>query len=470
MSCSRRQFLNAGVALPGYLAGAPASPRPNIVFILLDDLRADELRCGGHPFVDTPNIDRIAREGCLFRNAFVTTPLCSPSRASFMTGQYAHTHGVTDNVDRTPLSHRLMTYPRVLHDSGYETGFVGKFHMGVDDSPRPGFDRWVSFKGQGTYFSPTLNVDGRQVPNKGYTTDILTDYAEAFLKQDHRKPFFLWFAHKAVHPELVQNADGSVSDPNGGVFVPAERHKSLYADRKIVRRPNAAQGAEGKPALLRKIDDLPPLSQKTGTDDETVRNRLRMAVAVDESVGRLRKALEENKQWDNTVFVFTSDEGYFLGEHGLSAERRLAYEESARIPLIMRYPRLIRAGSTIDQMALNIDIAPTMLELAGSPALPKMQGQSVLPLLRGNAKGWRTSFLIEYFSDRVFPRVVNMGYQCVRTERWKYIHYTELAGMDELYDLKTDPYEMKNVAGDARSQGALREMQAELQRLLNETS
>lgn len=450
------------------LRGASAPTPPNIVFILLDDLRADELRCDGHPFVDTPNIDRLAREGALFRNAFVTTPLCSPSRASYLTGQYAHTHRITDNTDRSPLSHRLITFPRLLHDRGYKTGFIGKWHMGVDDSPRPGFDRWVSFKGQGSYLSPELNVDGKPVRTSGYVTDIFTDYAEAFLKQDHRKPFFLWLAHKAVHPELVQYADGSVSDPNGGVFIPADRHKALYRDRPIVRHPNAAHPPDGKPALLRKIGGLPPLGPKTGTDDETVRNRLRMVVAVDESVARIRKVLEESGQLDNTVFVFTSDEGYFLGEHGLSAERRLAYEESVRIPLIMRYPRLVRAGSTIEPFALNIDIAPTMLELAGMPAHPQMQGRSLVKLLRGNPKSWRTSFLIEYFSDRVFPRVLNMGYQAVRTDRWKYIHYTELAGMDELYDLKADPYEMKNLVADA--QAPLTRMQAELHRLLKETA
>jgi len=459
---SRREWLSGFLAAP--LARA-APERPNMVFILLDDLRWDEIRCGGHPYVDTPNIDRIAREGALFRNAFVTTPLCSPSRASFLTGQYAHTHGVTDNVDRSPLSHRMMTFPRMLHDSGYETGFIGKFHMGVDDSPRPGFDRWVSFKGQGSYLSPPLNVDGKPVKSNGYVTDIFTDYAEAFLKQDRRKPFFLWFAHKAVHPELVQNADGSINDPNGGKFIPAERHKKLYADRPVVRRPNVAHGPQGKPALQRKIDDLPPLSPQTGTDDETVRNRLRMTVAVDESVGRLRKALEAKGQWDNTVFVFTSDEGYFLGEHGLSAERRLAYEESARIPLIMRYPRLIRPGSFIDPMALNIDIAPTMLDFAGLQARPEMQGRSLLPLLKGNAKGWRTSFLIEYYSDKVFPRMVNMGYQCVRTERWKYIRYTDLRGMDELYDLKADPYEEHNRIADPAAAAELKRLQIELQRL-----
>jgi len=161
---------------------------PNIVFILIDDLRWDELGIAGHPFIKTPNIDRIGREGAQFRNAFMTTPLCSPSRASFLTGQYAHTHGITDNVDRSAASHRLVTFPLLLHQSGYETAFIGKWHMGNDDKPRPGFDRWVSFKGQGTYLNPDINEDGKAVKPSGYTTDILNGYAVEFIKRRHAKP------------------------------------------------------------------------------------------------------------------------------------------------------------------------------------------------------------------------------------------------------------------------------------------
>lgn len=458
----------AGQARRG--AFAAATGRPNFVFVLLDDLRWDELRCAGHPFVDTPNIDRIAAEGAMFQNAFVTTPLCSPSRASFLTGLYAHSHGVVDNTAHDALSHKLDTFPRRLHDAGYENGFVGKFHMGVDDSPRPGFDSWVSFKGQGTYFDPEINVDGRTEKVKGYTTDILTDRAVAFLDRRHSRPFLLWLAHKAVHPELTQYADGSVSDPAGGKFIPAERHKSLYADRPLPRRPNWSRAPQGKPALQRKLDGLPPLGPGTGTRDEDIRNRLRMLAAVDEGIGKMRRALEQNGQLDNTVFVFTSDEGYFYGEHGLSFERRLAYEESIRIPLIIRYPALIRPGSRPGQFALNVDMAPTLLELAGVAPSRSMHGRSLVPVPQGKTEGWRRSFLIEHHSDHVFPRVEKMGYQCVRTARWKYIHYTDLTGMDELYDLERDPYEMKNAIADTGAQGPLREMRAELKRLLVETS
>ncbi len=458
---TRREFLS-GLAAPLMPRG---ESRPNIVVVLMDDLRWDETHATGHAFAITPNIDRLAREGAMFRNAFVTTPLCSPSRACFLTSQYAHSHGVLDNTDRSALSHRLHTFPRQLHESGYETAFVGKWHMGVDDSPRPGFDHWVSFKGQGTYFDPELNVDGRAVQGSGYMTDILTDRAVDFLSRRRAKPACLWVAHKAVHPELTQYADGSISDPTAGKFTPAPRHQRLFANQKVVRRPNAMRPPTGKPALERKIAGVPPLGPATGTDDETIRNRARMVKAVDEGVGRMLEALERTRQLDRTVFVFTSDEGYFHGEHGLSIERRLSYEESIRIPLIVRYSAGIRAGKVLDPMVINLDLAPTLLELAGVTPGPGMHGRSLLPLLRGSVKDWRSSFLIEYFSDKVMPRMSNMGYRAVRTGRWKYIQYTELTGMDELYDLEADPYEMQSLIADPRAHGTLGSLQAELARL-----
>ena len=260
----RREFL-AGAALGGGVARA-TDGRPNIVVVLMDDLRWDELRCTGHPFALTPNIDRLASEGVIFRNAFVTSPLCSPSRACFLTGQYAHTHGITDNTDRSPASHRLPTVPRALQSNGYETAFIGKWHMGVDDSPRPGFDRWIGFPGQGTYFDPVLNIDGQRLKQEGFTTDLLTRFAVEFLSHRRSKLLCLWLPHKAVHPELTQLADGSISDPNAGEFAPAERHKSLFAGVPVARRPNAGRAPSGKPALERKIGNLPPLGLATGTD------------------------------------------------------------------------------------------------------------------------------------------------------------------------------------------------------------
>src|SRR5262245_11306262 len=427
------------------VAQTKGSYRPNIVFILIDDLRWDELGIAGHPYLKTPSIDRIAREGVMFRNAFMTTPLCSPSRASFLTGQYAHTHGITDNVDRSAASHRLVTFPGLLHQSGYETAFIGKWHMGNDDSPRPGFDRWFSFKGQGAYLNPDINQDGKSIKPSGYITDILNGYAVDFIKRPHDKPFLVYLAHKAVHPESVQNNDGSVNLADSERHIPAERHKNLYAGYTIPRRPSAMRAPEGKPALLRQIGNLPTLGPATGTRDEVILGRQRSLMAIEDGVGEIFKALQETGQLDNTILVFTSDNGYFYGEHGLSVERRLAYEESIRMPLLVRFPKLIKPGTMRDEFVLNIDLAPTLLAMAKAGAPSEIQGRSLVPLLKGERTAWRTSFLIELYSDKVFPRISQMGYKAVRTARWKYIHYLELQGMDELYDLETDPYEMNNL-------------------------
>lgn len=438
--------------------------RPNIVFILIDDLRWDELGIAGHPFIQTPHIDRIGREGARFRNAFMTTPLCSPSRASFLTGQYAHTHGITDNVDRSAASHQLITFPRLLHDAGYATAFIGKWHMGNDDTPRPGFDRWVSFKGQGTYTNPPINEDGKAVQPSGYITDILSNYAVDFIRRRHDKPFLVWLAHKAIHPEVTQNNDGSVDLTKSELFLPAERHKNLYAGKTIPHRPNYGRAPKDKPALQRQIGNLPPLGAATATSDEAILGRQRTLAAIEEGVGEILRALKETGQLDNTVIVFTSDNGYFYGEHGLSVERRLAYEESIRMPLLVRYPKAIKADTVRDEFALNIDLAPTLLELAGVAVPRAMEGRSLVPLLKGQRTAWRNSFLIEYYTDKVFPRMLQMGYQAVRNARWKYIHYLELHGMDELYDLKRDPYERKNLIAEPGAAKALTAMKRELER------
>jgi N-acetylglucosamine-6-sulfatase len=234
------KFIKACLFFVAVLAFAQMTPlsandqRPNIVFILIDDLRWDGLSITGHPFVKTPNIDRIGKEGAIFQNAFVTTPLCSPSRGSFMTGQYVHTHGIRGNGPQgAEISHRMVTFSRLLKDSGYESAYVGKLHMGNDDSPRPGFDHWVSFKGQGVFENPPININGQSQKINGYMTDILNDHAVKFIKQEHKKPFVLYFSHKAVH----------------GPFTPADRHKGKYADAKRPLPPNMNDSLEGKPAL-----------------------------------------------------------------------------------------------------------------------------------------------------------------------------------------------------------------------------
>ncbi|MGH9657015.1 MAG: sulfatase family protein [Bryobacteraceae bacterium] len=449
---------------------AADTPRPNLVFVLVDDLRFDELGCTGHPFASTPHADRLAREGVRFTNAFATTPLCSPSRASFLTGLYPHACGITDNTSRAPQSHRLVTWPRLLRDAGYDTAFIGKWHMGNDDSPRPGFDTWVSFRGQGECLDPDLNVDGRPEKSRGYVTDILTDHAVRFLERRREKPFCLYLAHKAIHPNITQREDGSVVGSLTGAesFIPAERHRTLYAGARIPRRPTYGKPPRGKPALERPIDSLPPLGPATVTADEVILNRMRMMKAVDEGLGRIMETLEKAGRLDDTLVALTSDHGYFYGEHGLDAERRLAYEETIRIPLLMRYPRRFRAGTRIDRFALSLDVAPTMLALGQATAPPGLHGRSLVSLLEGRKPVWRDAFLIEYFTDTVFPRIRNMGYQAVRTGQWKYIRYGELPGMDELYDLRRDPFETENLAAAASARGPLEAARARLEKLLRD--
>ena len=456
-------------------AMAQADDRPNFVVVLVDDMRWDDFGAGGHPFVRTPNIDRVAAEGALFLNGFTTTPLCSPARASFLTGLYAHTNGIIDNTNRR--GHNLNTFPRQLDETGYDSAFVGKWHMGTDGTPRPGFDTWVSLIGQGTNTDPEVYVGGERMTFEGHVTDVLTDRAVSFLEAARNEPFVLFFSQKAVHP------DPALGLVEGG-FIAADRHLGIYDDEPIVRLPSAGVPPLDKPALMRKVAYLPPLGLDTSTTDATIRDRLEMVTGVDESVGRLLEALERTGELDDTFFVVTSDHGYFYGEHGLNAQRRLAYEESARIPLVIRYPSLIEPGTRPEQMVLSIDLASTILELAGQEPEDPMQGASLVPILRGeDPQGWRTSLLIEHHSDpdnylrdapgpgrtSEFARVLSMGYKAVRTERYKYIQYTDLEGVDELYDLEADPYEMNNFIDAAEADQLIEDMQAELARLLELT-
>jgi len=459
-----------------WLAGGCQSPDPavdsppNIVVILVDDLRWDDLGVAGHPFVETPAIDRMAREGARFLNAFATTPLCSPSRASILTGQYAHTHGIVDNTARDAASHRLPTFAIPLQAAGYRTGFFGKWHMGNDDSPRPGFTEWVAMRGQGEALDPQFNVNGTRAQETGYVTDLLTDHVDRFIRQPGQAPFLVFLAHKALHPNIVQHDDGSSSAVPGQSegFIPAPRHAGRYADAAVPRRPNAGPAPVRKPALLRTLDGVPPLGPETATPDRDVRSRLEMLLAVDESLGRIVATLEEAGVLDRTVIVVMSDHGYFYGEHDLNEERRLAYEETARIPLIVRYPPVAKAGVAPVELVQTIDLAPTLLELAGVADTTPRQGRSLVPLLRGERPPWRTSVLIEYYSDTVFPRIRDMGYRAVRTEHEKLIRYLELPGMEELYDLTADPHEMDNLVGSGREPLLRPALEAELTRLRRE--
>ncbi len=444
-------------------------PPPNIVFVLVDDMRWDEFSAAGHAYIQTPNIDRIAAEGAIFTNAFTTMPLCSPSRAGFLTGMYAHSNGIEDNLARNEQSHNLKTFPAKLDTLGYETAFIGKWHMGNDDSRRPGFNHWVALKGQGEAINPALNIDGERKVIEGYTTDILTNYALDFINKERDEPFLLYLSHKALHPNFVQHDDGSVTAIDGGGFVAAERHKGMYQDDVFAKRPNFGIAPTDKPALTRKINDLPLLSEETVTPENTIRERSEMLMGVDDGLGKMLEALEASGQLENTIVVVTSDHGYWYGEHGLSRERRLAYEEVIRIPLLIRYPAKIRAGITIVQTTLSLDLAPTLIDFAGQNVDEHLQGRSLVPLITGTDENWRKSFLIEYYSDHVFERIVNMGYKAVRSDRYKYIRYTDLVNMDEFYDLQEDPYELNNLIDNPGAEGVLNEMKAELDNLLEQT-
>jgi len=432
--------------------------RPNIVFVLLDDARYDDLV--DHPFAELPNLARLAAEGASFERFFTAAPLCSPSRAVFMTGQYPFRNGIVDNAERAEQSHRIVTFPKLLQDAGYRTGFFGKWHMGhEDDSPRPGFDRWVSFVGQGVYFDPELNIDGVQSKATGYMTDLLTDQAVAFIEAaPSDAPFLAFVSQKAVHPEVHPNQVRS--------FPPAPGDERAYANDSIPHGPGWRAPLDGKPALARPVDFSDPRSPQGGLPDEVVRDRLRMLRAVDRSLGRLIAALEAKGVLDETVIVVTSDQGFFYGEFGLAQERRLAYEPSTHIPLIVRYPGVVAAGSRPRALASNVDIAPTMLALGGATVPATMDGRSLLTVLRGDTATVRDELLIEYYSDTEFPRLKGMGYKAVRTDRYKYIRYEELEGMDELYDLQADPDELRNLLPDRAPAGLREELSARIDRLL----
>ena len=261
--------------------------------------------------------------------------------------------------------------------------------MGTDGTPRPGFDTWVSLIGQGTNTDPEVYVGAERMTFEGHVTDVLTDHAVSFLQTERDEPFVLFFSQKAVHP------DPALGLVEGG-FIAADRHLGIYDDEPIMRPPSAGIPPLDKPALMRRVEGLPPLGLDTSTTDATIRDRLEMVTGVDESVGRLLEALERTGELDDTVFVVTSDHGYFYGEHGLNAQRRLAYEASVRIPMVIRYPSLIERGTRPEQMVLSIDLASTILDLAGQEPEDPMQGATLLPILRGeHPDGWRTSLLIE---------------------------------------------------------------------------
>ncbi len=432
-------LLRAVLVLVLTASAAQAQPK-NVVLIVSDDHRFDFM--GFHPdapdFLQTPNLDRMAAEGAHVANAFVTTSLCSPSRASILTGRYAHNHGIVDNTSPIPPGTRF--FPQDLQAAGVATAFIGKWHMGeADDEPQPGFDRWVSFRGQGAYFDPLLNIDGEQVPHEGYTTDILTDYALDWLRErDGAQPFFLELSHKAIHAE----------------FLPAPRHAGAYADITIpypATMPLTESNYAGKPHWVRAqrgswhgVDfmfhgDLGP--GMTGFDN-FYRRYTETLLALDESVGRVLDYLEESGLAENTLVLYLGDNGFLLGEHGL-IDKRNAYEESIRIPMLAWAPGTIAPGSRVEGLVRNIDIAPTFLDLMGVEAEAPIDGESFLPLLTGDEAGGGRDFIYEYYWEYAFPHTPTTF--ALRGDKYKFIYYHGVWDTEELYDLENDPKEQVNL-------------------------
>jgi arylsulfatase A-like enzyme len=453
--------------------------KPNFIVILVDDLRFDETGASGHPYMKTPNIDRLAREGARCANAFHTTPLCSPNRASILTGQYASRHGIIDNVGRDAMSHRLANYHLELRRLGYETAHIGKWHMGNDASPRPGYDTWISFRGQGTITDPVFWENGGETRLRGYVTDLLNERAAEFVGRPRTRPFALFFAHKAVHPDVQQRQDGTIDVATMQGYVLPARHKDLYLGEKYPSRRNVLPIDEvvkqkpawkevfelrGRPESRAFLDAL-----HVGTQEE-IRERAAMMASVDEGVGMILEKLQQRAILENTLIVFLGDNGFFFGEHGLGAERRFAYEEGIRTAFFIRYPKLVKPGTLVEPMVLALDLAPTLVELAGGRPGRQMQGLSLVPLLKKRPRDWRKSFLIEYYNESAWPWIVGMSYKAVRTESAKLIHWVHKEGVDELYDLARDPYEITNVIGRAAYGKVRARLYKELRKLVAEAA
>jgi len=481
----------AAVALLAATIAAPAraADRPNIIFIMSDDHAAHAISAYGSRVNQTPNIDRLAREGMLLRNVFVTNSICTPSRAAILTGQYAHLNGV-------PVFNRFdssrMTVARLLQQGGYYTGMIGKWHLGSDPA---GFDRWEILPGQGTYTDPIIyHATGEHTYTGQYVTDVITDLAIDFLKTRPRnKPFFLMLHHKAPHRPWEPDAAHRARFENRWIPEPetfwdsyATRSDALHENQQRVvddmtRRdlkltpPDGLQGTEltqwlgVKPATVTVARDGQSITL-TGEAlgrwkyQRYMRDYLATIQSVDDNVGRVLTFLDRNGLARNTIVVYTSDQGFFLGDHGLF-DKRFMYEESLRMPFLVRWPAAIGRATTSSAMALNVDFAPTFLDAAGVSIPPDMQGRSLLPIFRGRApSSWRTSMYYRYYHD---PGDHNTrAHYGVRTQTHKLIYYWK-KDQWELFDLVTDPHEMHNLYNQPGQEKLTASLKAELLRLKN---
>lgn len=446
---SRREVLQR--SLPAVVAGqraAGSKARPNIIVVVTDDQRWDAFSRFGRPsvlgFMKTPNMDRLAAEGVHFRNAFVTTSLCSPSRASIMSGQWARTHGVRAlEMDLRP---ECPIFPGLLREAGYDTGFVGKWHLGKEsDIPDPAFCYWAGFRAQGAYFDPVLNINGTRTQTSGYVTDVLTDHALEFIARKRDQPFLLYLGHKAPHSPVL----------------PPKDLASLYTEVKVELPATYYETHDDKPAWFVNFHDhdyFHLLLHPREKYEEYLKNYCRTLVSVDRNLGRLLHALDQRGLTENTALFWLGDNGHFLAEHQLYS-KMIMYEEAIRIPLLVRFPRGVPANTARDELVLNVDLAPTILGLAGVQVPGTVQGRSFVPLMAGKAvRDWRRAFLYEYFAGWGMPSLEGL-----RTAGgWQYARYPD---WEQLYNLHEDPRQVRNLARDPRYSARKQELIRELRRL-----
>ena len=461
--------------------------RPNILFIMTDDHAAHAIGAYGSRINKTPHLDRIAREGALFSNVFATNSICTPSRAAILTGQYSHINGVT-MFNRFDSSR--VTVARLLQEAGYHTGMIGKWHLGSDPV---GFDRWEILPGQGAYRDPILyTATGEQTYTGRYATDVITDLSLEFIqKRPRNKPFFLMMHHKAPHrpwePAEEHRAKFSglrIPEPVTFWDTYATRTDALrenqqrvavdLTNRDLKLTPPAELSAEALRAWQATKPDAVTVSRDgkevTLTGEALIRwkyqrymqDYLATVQSVDDSVGRVLGVLDSSGLARNTIVVYTSDQGFFLGDHGLY-DKRFMYEESIRMPFLVRWPAGIKPGTRTDALALNVDFAPTFLEAAGLRAPAEMQGRSLLSLLRGRTSpGWRTSMYYRYYHD---PGDHNTrAHYGVRTRTHKLIYFWK-NDQWELFDLVNDPHELHNLYGEPGQAALTATLKAELAKL-----
>ena len=458
--------------------------RPNIIYIMTDDQTVNQMSCYGNPILKTPNMDRIANEGIRFNNCFCTNSLCAPSRASVLTGCYSNINGIQGNSERAGevehLNPDLPTFPELLHQAGYYTALIGKYHL--HDEPA-GFDEWRTLIGQGKYFDADFIENGVKTKSEGYVTDVITDKAMYFLERvDKSRPFCLVYQHKGPHRP----------------FTPAPRHAHLwddiefpypetynddYATRKVA---GLARDMKFENSLAGDYENLPenlsPGEKKNWIFQRFVKDSYRATVGIDENLGRVLEYLDTHNLTEDTIIIYTTDNGFFYGEHGWY-DKRFMYEPSLRLPLVIRYPGLGSPGQICDEMVLNVDFAPTILDIAGVPVPETMHGRSLKPLLEGKSSDdWRKSVYYSYYEntwsllgfkqeDLAYPdfkyfTAHRVGpHHGVRTDRYKLIEYYSEGDYRELFDLENDPNELKNLYGEPGYEDITRELKEELQRL-----